>query len=99
MEQSRFWLQSGRRIWLCFVDFAFKYDYIGVAGAESSSGVSYSFWNDVPSGSQTLSYESSDDEDLTKEALIQAHRLLHFKWVELIKVNEKLSSQAIQSNM
>ena len=44
------------------------------------SGVS----STVPSGVQTLTYESSDDNDLTKEALT--------------KVNEKLSNQVVQLN-
>ena len=53
----------------------------------------------VSSGVPILSYESSDDKYLTEEALIQAFKLLYTKWTESTKMNEKLSSNIVQSHM
>ena len=47
----------------------------------------------------TLTYKSSDDEDLTKNALIKAYWLIHTKWTELTKVCEKVYAQNRQSNI
>ena len=69
-----------------FVAFASKFDYTSVARAGSSTVVPSGVSSDVPSGDQTLTYESSDDDELIEEALIQGYVLLHFKWIELTKL-------------
>ena len=44
-------------------------------------------------------YESSDDEELTQEALIQFYKLMHKKWSEVTKANKKLIGQIVQCNI
>ena len=65
-----------------FLDFAFKFDNACAVKIEISYGVP----SGVSSGVSTLNYESSDDEDLIEEAVIQAFKLLHTKWADSKKV-------------
>ena len=67
-----------------FIAFASRSDVTSVDGARNSSS---NIGGDGPSKNTagvtksvpTLTCESSDDEDLTEEELIQAHRLIHTK--------------------
>ena len=43
-------------------------------------------------------YKSSDDEDLTENALIRTYKLMHAKWNEVTKVNERVIGQVVQYN-
>ena len=77
------------------IAFASRSDVTGGDSGASSSRKATGVSKGVP----TLSYESSDDEDLTEEELIQAYRLIHTKWTELTKICEKMSVQIKQSNV
>ena len=55
--------------------FASRTDNAGVEEAGGSSGVA----SGVSRSGKTLVYESSDDEELTEEALIQSYKLMHKK--------------------
>ena len=59
-----------------FTAFASISNNAGVVETGGSSGVA----SGVSGGVQTLEYESSDDEELTEEALIQSYKLMHKKW-------------------
>ena len=76
------------------VAFASRTDDAGPDGGAGSSKNS----TGVTEGDPTLTYESSDDEDLTEQALIEAYRLMHRKWIELTKCYEKISAQNQQLN-
>ena len=78
-----------------FIAFASRTDD---AGGDGGAGLSKKTAG-VSKGVPTLTYESSDDEDLTEEELIQAYRLIHTKWNELTKICEKMSDQIKQSNI
>ena len=78
-----------------FTTFAFRTDNAGVEEAGGSSGVA----SGVSGSGKTLVYESSDDEDLTEENLIEAYRLIHTKWIELTKICERKTAQIHQSNI
>ena len=87
-----------------FIAFASRSDVTGGDGTRSSSsniGGDGPLKNtaDVPKVIPTLTYESSVDEDLTEEELIQAYRLIHTKWTELTKICEMMSAQIKQSNI
>ena len=69
-----------------FVVFASRTNDTYVAKIRSSSGVSIGVLRGVPA----VTYERNDDEDLIEEALIHALKLLHVKWIESTKVNERL---------
>ena len=71
------------------VAFASRTDDAGGDGGAASSKNTTSVTESV----LTLTYESTDDEDLTEQALIEAYRLMHRKWTELTKCYEKISSQ------
>ena len=58
-----------------FTAFASRSDNAGVEETGGSSGVVFGDSGSV----QTLAYESSDDEELTQEALIQSYKLMHKK--------------------
>ena len=77
------------------IAFAFRFDVAGGNGGASSSRKAAGVFEGVP----TLTYESSDEEDLTEEELIQAYRLIRTKWAELTKICEKMSDQIKQSNI
>ena len=62
------------------------------AGGEGGAGSSKNT-KVVPRSVPTLTYESSDNEDLTEDAMIEAYRLIHAKWTELTKSYEKISTQ------
>ena len=78
-----------------FIVFASRTDDIG---GDGGAGLSKNTAG-VTKGVSTLTYESSDDKDLTEEELIQAYRLIHTKWTELTKICEKMSTQIKQSNI
>lgn len=80
---------------LTLSSFASRSDETSIVETRSTFGVSSGVSSDV----LTLTYDSGDDENLTKEALIQACRLLHRKWTGSMKLNEKLTIQVAQSNM
>ena len=63
----------------------------GVSSPKDTAGIT--------EGVATPVYESSDDEDLTEENLIEAYRLIHTKWTELTKICERMSTQIQQSNI
>ena len=58
-----------------FTAFTSKSDNAGVVQTGGSSGVTSS----VSGGVQTLEDESSGNEQLTKEAIIQSYKLMHKK--------------------
>ena len=78
-----------------FIAFASRTDDAGGDGGAGLSKNTAGVTKSVP----TLTCESSDDEDLTEEELIQAYRLIYTKWTELTKICEKMSVQIKQSNV
>ena len=76
------------------VAFASRTDNAGGEGDAGSSKNTEGVSGSVP----TLTYESSDDEDLTEDAMIETYRLIHAKWTELTKSYEKISAQNQQLN-
>ena len=78
-----------------FIAFASKSDYSGSAEIDGSSSVVSCHSRGV----QTMVYESIDDDNLTENALIQSYKLMHAKWNEVTKVNERLTGQVVQSNI
>ena len=78
-----------------FTAFASRTDNAGVEEAGGSSGVA----SGVSGSGKTLVYESSDDEELTEEALIQSYKLMYKKWNEVTKAYERLTGQIVQSNI
>ena len=76
-----------------FVAFASRSDDVSEEGGASllknTAGVA--------EGVATPIYESSDDEDLSQDNLIEAYRLIHTKWIELTKICERKTAQIQQT--